>query len=312
MNMLAPQVGIDVSLESLDTSIEGSKPIRFRNEREGCDQLAAKLPKGAVVHLESTGGHERLVRRTLQAKGFVVRVHNPLRVRRSAQSDGINAKTDSIDAKHLANRGSSIKVERVKSEQAEGLCDLSRVIDSLKSEAGKLRVMAQKPQCDPYARQQLLEGARELSARATKMQAEFERRVKQTELASRFELAMSVPACGPVLSRVLSSELPERLQDYTDAQLGAYSSTAPIDDTSGKKKKPARIKRANMHIKAALYMPALVCVRTQPWATGMYARLRAKGRAHQQAIVAVMHRLFLRIVLVLRRGSAWEAEPPEA
>lgn len=312
MNIVAKQVGIDVSLERLDISIGGAKTFSCPNDQEGCKELAAKLPKGAQVHLESTGGHERLVRRTLQARGFVVKVHNPLRVRRSAQGDGINAKTDSIDARHLANRGYQIKDERVKSQETEDLCDLSRGIDRLKRCSSNLKVMAQKPQCDSYTRDSFLQTAREIDLKVKDMQREYQRRIKNTELADRFELAQSIPCVGPNLARVVTCELPDKLEDYTDAQLGAYSSTAPMDNSSGKKVKAARIKAANMRIKAALYMPALVSIRRQQWAKDLYARLRAKGKPHLQAIVAVMHRLFMRIVLVLKRGSAWEAEPPKA
>ena len=309
MSIVSSEVGIDVCSHRLDVSVQGSKVCSYSNDGEGCDRLASHLPSACVVHLESSGGYERLVRRVLHARGFVVKVHNPLRVRRSAQAEGIGAKTDVIDAKHLANRGSRIKAERVKSQEAEDLCDLSRAIDEFKRVAGRFKVIAQKPQCDSYAASRFLESARELDQRASEMQLEFERRLKLSTLGPRFELARSVPGVGPNLARVVTCELPERLEDFSDAQLCAYSSTAPFDEQSGKRSKPARIRPANMRLKGALYMPALVCVRGQPWARDLYARLRAKGRSHRQAIVAVMRRLFLRIVQVLKRGSAWKPEP---
>ena len=310
MNILASQIGVDVSLERLDVSIDGGKIHPYGNDPAGCELLASKLPLGSVVHLESSGGYERLVRRTLQSHGFVVKVHNPLRVRRSAQADGISAKTDSIDAKHLSGRGARIKAERMKSQLVEELCDLSRSLEALKVMGGRLRVMAKKPQCDNFSRERLLHVAEQIKREVQVMHKEFERRVKASGLSMRFELVQSVPCAGPNLARVVTCELPEQLEDFSEAQLCAYSSTAPIDDQSGKRARPARIRPANMRIKAALYMPALVCIRRQEWASEPLCSAPGQGQApFLQAIVAVMRRLFLKVVQVLKRGSAWKAKP---
>ena len=54
-------------------------------------------------------------------------------------------------------------------------------------------------------------------------------------------------------------------------------------------------------------MPALSAVRHQAWAKALYARLRAKGRTHQQAIVAVMRKLLHGIWIVLQRRVAFDS-----
>ena len=56
-------------------------------------------------------------------------------------------------------------------------------------------------------------------------------------------------------------------------------------------------------------MPALACLAAQGWAGELYRRLSAKGRAHRQALVAVMRRRLVRIVAVLKRGTPWEERP---
>ena len=65
-----------------------------------------------------------------------------------------------------------------------------------------------------------------------------------------------------------------------------------------------------MHLKAALYMPALNVMSRQQWANDTYKRLRAKGLEHQQAIVPIMRKLLLQIVAVLKRRTPWQGVPP--
>ena len=105
MNIVASEVGIDVSSQELVTSIDQKRPFVNCNDEEGAWQIARALPAGSTVHLESTGGYERTVVRVLREAGFSVQVHNPFRVRRMAQGVGPKAKTDRIDAKLLSERG---------------------------------------------------------------------------------------------------------------------------------------------------------------------------------------------------------------
>lgn len=309
MNSVSAQVGIDVCKDHLDVSIDGCKPLRVANSVEGCGELVNRLPAGSVIHLESTGGYERIPRRLLAEAGFLVKVHDPFKVRRMAQARARRGKTDALDAKHLAQAGPDLLAQQEKSPDREKLCDLSRAIDQLKATAASMRVRAAMPGLDTFVKASFLEVATNLSAQVRSMEKEFVRRVKLSPLKAKYELALTVPGVGPCLARVAVCELPEDLCAFTVAQLTSYAGVAPIDDESGKSRKPARIRRGNARLKAALYMPALSCISLQPWAKDLYARLRARGRAHQQAAIAVMRRLLMRILQVLQRGSAWKAEP---
>lgn len=300
------QAGIDVSKERLDVSIDGAKPFRAPNTPEGVGQVAGRLPAGATVHLESSGGCERLARRLLAERGFEVRTHDPLKVRRYAQAKGRRGKTDALDAKNLSSCGGELKAQAPKSRERERLADLSRAVEAVKSACGEMKMQAGSPGLDPLAKRMLLRAAAALDKQVASMQREFESLVEASSLAGRYKLALSVPGCGPCCARVLVSELPDELDAHTDEQLCSYAGVAPIDDQSGKSNKPARIQRGNRRLKAALYMPALHCVGHQDWAKDHYARLRARGRTHQQAAVAIMHRLLRRILAVLKRGTPWE------
>jgi transposase len=135
--------------------------------------------------------------------------------------------------------------------------------------------------------------------------------VKASSLAEKYQLALSVPHVGPCLARIAVCELPENLHSWSIRQLSCYAGLAPIDDSSGKKTMPARVpKHKNVHLKAGTYMPAMGAMQKEAWAARTYFRLRARGLKHEQAIVPIMHKLLFHIVAVLKRGSAWQAEPP--
>jgi transposase len=311
MNSTAPQVGIDVSKDELFASVDEGKPKRFSNCESGCDSLKDFLPEGSVIHVEATGGYERLVCRQLRKGGFKVHVHNPYKAKRMAQGIGKKAKTDPVDAIGLSTHGHLLPDQEPKSPLREDLTDISRTIDSLKSVIADLKKQVQKPLLDQDAKAALEASAKDLAKRIAALEKRFLVRVKASETISlQLELARSVPTIGPAAARACVCELPQDLTERTAAQISSYAGLAPIDDTSGKKAKPARIGRGNLHLKGAFYMPAMCAISRYAWAKDIYARLRAKGRTHQQAIVAVMRRLLVRVVSVLKRGTPWKDEDP--
>lgn len=101
-------LGIDVAKASFDLSFNASPdhPIqRVMNEPKAIGRLIGQLRAAPprLIAMEATGGYERtLMHALIDAKLPVVRI-NPLRVRRFAQSRGILAKTDAIDARVIAD-----------------------------------------------------------------------------------------------------------------------------------------------------------------------------------------------------------------
>jgi transposase len=310
MDSLIDQAGIDVSLENLDVSVSGAQITRFANNPAGIRKMIPSLPAGCLVHLEATGGHERLVRRMLGAAGFEVRVHNPRKVRRLADARGVTAKTDGLDAKHLATSGMLLKPTCDKSAEREGLCDVSRAIQAIKSDIADHRKRLRTPELHPIAKLAYKNAARELQKQVKRLEKEFVKLVKQSSLAERYKLALTCYGVGEVLARTVVCELPEDLNEVDRRTVASYAGLAPINNDSGMGNKKAHIGRGNAHLKAALYMPAMSLISKPHWGKDHYARLRAKGREHQQAIVAVMRRLLAEVVAVLKRGTPWQAVPP--
>ncbi len=312
MQNLPPQAGIDVSAAHLDVCLSGGRPFRVSNDEAGLELLGGRLPAGCAVHLEASGGHERLARRSLGDAGFRVETHDPLRAKRLAQALSGRAKTDALDARRLADLGSQLPAQAERTGAEESLRDLSRAADALRRTAADLRRRARAPGLDAEAGEALEAAALALVAKAEGLERSFAKRAGGTEVGRRAELARSVPGVGPALARVAACELPPDLSGSDAGRLASFAGLAPMDDSSGKREGARRIAKGCARLKAALYMPALSCVAAQGWAADLYRRLRAKGKAHRQALVAVMTRLLLRIAAVLKRGTPWEEKTPPA
>jgi transposase len=310
MNNITSQVGIDVAKDMLDVSIDQAKPFRITNSEPGISKFIPTLPVGCVVYVEASGGYERLLRRMLNDAGITCVRHDPLRVRRLAQSQSINAKTDALDARILSSMGSKLPVREAKSKEKEDCTDISRAVEDLKAQAADLKKKARAPELEPGVKKSFLRVVKTLEKEATKLQEKFEIACKKCqEVQNRYELGQTVPGVGPNLARTCACELPD-LRGATTAQISAYGAVAPLDRSSGKKQGFTSLGRGCVRIKRALYMPALSAVRHQVWATTLYKKLRKKGKSHQSAMIAVMRRLLVRIAAVLIRGSAWQPEPP--
>ena len=304
MNIIS-EVGIDASKDTLEISVSDKKTKTITNSSASVHGLAKSLPEKSVIHIEATGGFERLARRILVKHGHIVYVHNPKKTRRLADALAVNAKTDSIDAKFLREHGSKLPATRSKTDQHEGLTDLSRTIDGLKDDIAGYRKTIQHEWLSNAIVECYQAIIQAMAAEVLRLERLFVREVRQSSLKDKYEQVLSIPSIGPACARVCVCELPEDLENLTGAQASSYCGIAPLDNSSGKKNGPRKIGPGNMHLKAALYMPAIVAIRHQDWARTLYYSLKDKGRKHQQAIVAIMRRLLLRAFAVMKRGYGW-------
>ena len=231
--MFSISVGIDASHETLAVSIDQARPFCVSNGKEGILALARKLPLGCQVHLEASGGCERLARRTLQELGHEVRVHNPLKTKRMAQARGVRAKTDPSDAVQLSRSGSLIPSHKPKSVEREELCDYSRMIDAMKTTLAEYRKRIQTPEMDKAAMAACSKLCKSLLVQIKEMEIAFAKRIKNSSLAKLYELALSIPSIGPQTARIIVCELPEDFEERTHGQISSYAGLAPIDNASG-------------------------------------------------------------------------------
>ena len=311
-------VGIDTGKDWLDLLINRPqcRKHRFSNDLQGIEGIKSQLGEGNyIIAIEATGRYEALAHHELKAAGYTVRVKNPKQVRRLAQGLGLQAKTDGLDAQFLADTAALGPDTQPRSKERESLGDISRSIGTLKKDRANYLKRIQVPGVNPVAIRSYKSVVKALGSEIKKLEKHFVAVMKKKTkslLSQRYKLALSVSGVGPVLARIAVCELPENLHSWSIRQISSYAGVAAMDNSSGKSAFPAHVPRhANTHLKGGLYMPAVALVATQDWAKDTYARLRARGATHQQAIVPIMHKLLFHLVAVLKRGSPWEGEPPK-
>ena len=104
-------VGIDVSSGKLDAQVHGDDQSRqVTNDAAGHRALVAwaKAKRVTTAVMEASGGYERDLARALRRAGFAVYVVDPKRVRHYAKAVGQLAKTDRIDARIIAEYGTTV------------------------------------------------------------------------------------------------------------------------------------------------------------------------------------------------------------
>ena len=129
------------------------------------------------------------------------------------------------------------------------------------------------------------------------------------ELSRRDAIIQSIPGFGPVNAACLCADMPE-LGRLGRRKAASLFGIAPFDRDSGQHRGSRHICGGRAQPRHLLYMAALVAVRWEPSSKACYERLRAGGKPHKVALVAVMRRLAGLLDTLLRENRLWQAEPP--
>ena len=308
-------VGVDVSKGRLDVCLgDGSAPLPLPNDRRGVGALVRRLRRRpvALVALESTGGYERaLVRALLRARVPVARV-NPLRVRRFAQSRGVLAKADPLDASVLSDfaraNADALRPLQPPGENAEMLRELTarrrQLVEQCVANRGQREHATLKAVRDSVDRT-----VKHLRGEIALLEAEIQRLIDaDAALAARQKKLLSVKGVGRRVSAVLVSELPE-LGELDRRKIAALVGVAPFNDDSGGRSGPRHIRGGRGTVRAALYMATLVAARHDPVMRQHYQRLKAAGKPKKVALVACMRKKLNHLTSLLKDKEQKEQNP---
>jgi transposase len=310
-----PIVGIDVSKDKLDVSIDEEKPFVVARTAEGLSQLSAQLApwRPALVVMEATGGLEAMVAATLSVAHIPLVILNPKRVRDFARADGILGKTDAIDARILARFGRKMKpaVQPLPEETAR---EFDALLDRRRQLIG-MRVMEQS-RLDS-ARGPTVHGDVEahiawLNDRIEQIDEELHQRVQSSPAwKAQDELLQSIPGIGPVVSRTLLAGVPE-LGRVGGRTIAALVGLAPIPDDSGRRRGYRHIAGGRAAVRAVLFMAAHAASRYNPALKPFADRLRAAGKKPKVVLVAVARKLLVIANAILKSRKPWAMKPAAA
>jgi transposase len=315
--------GIDVSAHELSVALrrgKGDKPAmgKFPSHPSGHKALLAHLLRsgGRVrVCLEASGNYSLDRALTLQHRQVEVSVINPRRARRFAESLGERSKTDPVDARVLCEYAARMPWVpwQPPSPVALHLRALTRAIADLgvihTQQNNRAHAAAASQALPVLVVKEMQRHQKYLEQRMTRLRREALRLIApDPELDRRFRLMLTTTGIAETSALQILGELAVLPAMLDARQWVAFSGLDPRLFKSGKSvEKRPRIRRAgSRHLRRALYMPALVALRRDPYLRAFYQNLLARGKARLQAVVAVMRKLLHALFAMFRTNQPYD------
>jgi transposase len=298
-------VGIDVSARDLVVAVEGRpQALTFGNDGEGHGRLVRLLQKRRSpvrVCLEASGiYHLDLALALHRASAIQVMVVNPVAARDFGRALLQRSKTDRVDAFVLLEFARRMPFEAW-CPPAQEILDLRALVRRI----GALTVTRTQERNRRHAARHCAELTDaitwDIDAHLEHLAQSLERLAAQAleivrahpELQARFDQLTSVRGIATTSALRILAELAVLPGDMTARQWVAHAGLDPRHVESGTSlHKPTRIsKTGNVHLRAALYMPAMVAIREEAHVKAFAEKLVARGKKPIQAIVAVERKL---------------------
>lgn len=301
--------GIDTSKAKLDVAVH-DRPDRWQvaNALAGWRALAANLAKAGVtrVGIEATGGYERGAVEHLRSAGFVVLVLQPLQVKAFARVHLRRAKNDALDAILIAACAAALDAPKIApdprlAELADYLTFLEQIEEDIKRFKTRLEHID-----EPALRRIVNSDIVRLKARRTGQIRHIAKLLRaHPDLARRLELVLSIPGIGERTALAIVIRMPE-LGRVSREEAAALAGLAPFDADSGQHRGQRRIAGGRGRLRRSVFAAALpAAFRWNQPLMALYARLMAKGKAHNAALVACARKLIIYANTVVQRGTPW-------
>jgi transposase len=313
-------VGIDVSKDTLDACLltpDGTaRQAAVPNTPAGHARLLAWADRhadDADLHFctEATGGYEDALATYLHDAGRLVSVVNPTRVKYAGLMRGRGNKTDTADAKLIAEyaRRETPPAWHPPSPEVRELQALVRRRDDLRELAAHEKARLGSPLLTPAARRSVARVVRLLGREADRMQAAADTLIAASAaLAADRDLLASIPGVGSQTASTVLAELPALDRVPSAQAAAAYAGLAPREYASGSSvRRRTRLSKAgNPRLRKALYLPTLTAVRFNPVLASFFDRLVDRGKPRMQAVGACMRKLVMICYGVLKNRAPFD------
>lgn len=286
-------IGIDVSKLCLDIHQDGQAK-QLPNTEKAIRTFLKHLPDDTMLVCESSGGYEALLIAHAHASSRSIARVNARQVRDFAKAKGCLAKTDTLDAKVIAEYAQvfSPKPLPVPDPLQRSLAELVKL---------RSHLLAQITQNNNF-KETLIE--KETIKVLTKVNADLKKQEGQLQLLIAAKIKLSeiftaqvtrlqeIQGIGFITAFSLISYMPE-LGSLTDEQAASLAGVAPFNHDSGQFRGQRHIRGGRAQVRSVLYMAALVASRFNPILKALYQRLLNAGKAKKLALTVLMRKLII-------------------
>lgn len=309
-------LGIDVAKAKIDAALAVDHKFRtktFANSSKGYTQLEEWLHQHGAsrvyVCMEATHLYWEPLAMHLADAGHHVSVINPALAKVHAQSLGLRSKTDTVDAKMLADFA---RTHRPPSWQPPSEA-LQRLRDLVQRRQALLAMQGQERNRREGLRKTVRDSVETHLDWLAKEITRIEQAIKKmldddNDLRGQRELLDSVPGLGEhTVSTLLAYGVGDERFDQA-RQFVAFAGLSPRLHESGSsvRGRPRLSKVGHAALRRALYMPAMVTLHRTQWGKRFRDRLAARGKAPKLIIGAMMRKLAHVAFGVLRSGKPFD------
>lgn len=304
-------VGVDVSKDWLDVAVAGRRAVvRLANTAEAVRAWlsGAGFARVTRVVFESTGGYERVLQTALIEAGIPWLRVSPGQVTAYRRQCGVQAKTDGIDARLLAEFGREARRRRVP-EPIVG----DAVLRELSVRRRQLLALRHAERCrraladDAVVRASLDAVIRVLEQAVTEVESALEARIQaDPALAEQNRRLQTFIGVGPVTAHTVTAELPE-LGQLSRRRIAALVGLAPLNRDSGVRRGHAPTGHGRAGVRQVLFNAARTAIQHNPSMRAFYLRLvNDNHRPGKVALTAVMRKILITLNAMTRDQQPWK------
>ena len=292
-------LGIDVAKKKLDVCLMMDDKVlakKFDNDAKGIKLLQGWLRSLKVelahVCLEATGTYGEMVAELMYEHGHRVSVVNPSRIEAFARSDLKRNKTDTADARTIA--------EFCREKDPDDWHPLPPEIKQLQALSRRVEVLEKMLAAE---HNRLGTASRSVAPSVKRVITDLKKEIDHVQrlikdhidnnpnLRQQSELLQTIPGIGEKTATLLLGEI--EFRSFSSARaLAAHVGVTPRRYQSGTSLNRTRLSKiGNGRIRKALYFPAIVAVRRNQVISLFARRLRENGKTPMQVVGAAMRKL---------------------
>lgn len=307
-------IGIDVSMDTLDVALYDGKSFkvaRYENRETGFAEIEKEFIRyniaNTLISMEATGIYHLKVAVYFHERGYSVSVINPLIIKRYTEMKMLRAKTDSVDARAIAEYGyneSPCYFIRKKG-QNERIIQLLKLIDALHRTKSEIRNRLHALKRVPDADETALLIYEELDVYIDAKICQAEKKINQIlkeYYRDETKRLRKIPGVGERLSPLIIGFF-GKFENFDNAkQVLSFIGLNPSPRQSGVSVKGggAISKKGDKYIRKILYMAALSASKHNKACSELYQRLLKKKKNKQVALVAVANKLIRQIFAIMK------------